>query len=142
MNTRKKIFAALFKAREKKVKLKDGAVVVFQGESPETGSPVFGLSKDREERFPLPKGTYETEDERFFKVDENSTFQGFVSKPENNSQINPQEILDGVGEMIKEFDERLEKRFAELQKKFGFDEESPELEKLLNDNEIKSNRNE
>ncbi len=54
------------------LKLSDGkSVIEFEGETPEIGKPVFGLSEDKSEKFPLPEGEHELENGEKLHVDKN-----------------------------------------------------------------------
>lgn len=88
-----------------RLKLKDGkGIVEFEGDAPEVGMPVFGLSEDKEERFPLPEGEHELEDGNKLHVDKN----GLVSEQPKKEPENVEEVKEVVAEMAKHFTEKLE----------------------------------
>lgn len=72
-------FASIFSTTQLgSMKLKDGKTkIVFEGDQPELGMPVFLLSEDKEQ-IRMPKGKHELENGVFLNVDEN----GLVSEEE------------------------------------------------------------
>ncbi|MEM1337266.1 MAG: XkdF-like putative serine protease domain-containing protein [Bacteroidota bacterium] len=104
----------------KQMKLKDGATVEFDGETPEIGKPIFGLSKDKKEKFKLPKGKYEFKEGGEVHVDEN----GLVSEAPKEEKED-KDLKEAVAEMSKQTQDALkqlnahwEAKFEQMERKF------------------------
>jgi len=150
MNTKDIIDAIrdAFKPAEVKLgslKLKDGKTkVVFDGDEPIMGQPVFFLSEDKKEKITVPQGKYETETGIFLNVDKNGLLaEEEVQEPEAE-KVEEKELetalsafLAELKEMKDEFNKDKEafkvalaaekKRNAELEAKL---EEKPAAEKI------------
>jgi hypothetical protein len=88
-----------------RLKLKDGkGIVEFEGDAPEVGMPVFGLSEDKDDRFPLPEGEHELEDGEMLHVDKN----GLVAEQPKKEPENVEEVKEVVAQMAKHFTEKIE----------------------------------
>lgn len=102
-----------------RLKLKDNKTIIeFEGDAPEIGMPVFGLSEDKEERFALPEGDHELENGEVLHVDKNGLVAEAVEEPS-------EEVKEAVAEMAKIFraemkktEDKFDVKFAELKKDF------------------------
>lgn len=113
----------------KRLKLKDGAEVEFEGDAPEVGKPIFGLSKDKKEKFKLPKGTFELENGEKLHVDENS-----LVAEEPKAPVEEPKDGETVGEMMKQMTALLSSMDKKWQNKFDQMEASFKL-KLASEQE-------
>lgn len=86
------------------MKLKDGKTkVVFEGDKPEIGMPVFLLSDDKE-KIRMPEGKHEMEGGIFLNIDKN----GLVAEEKKEDDTEVKKQVEGlVAEMKAQFDAKL-----------------------------------
>ncbi|MEM9823235.1 MAG: XkdF-like putative serine protease domain-containing protein [Bacteroidota bacterium] len=129
--------------------LKDGKTKVeFEGDEPKVGEPVFGMSEDSEEKFPMPEGSHELESGEMLHVDSN----GLVAEaPEEiEAEMSPEDkeaakeeikkLLEVVmGEVKKEVTESFDAKLSEVTKSIeSLKKEKENLEVKLEASEKKN----
>ncbi|UII80003.1 XkdF-like putative serine protease domain-containing protein [Flagellimonas sp. CMM7] len=99
------------------LKLSDGkSIVEFEGDAPEVGKPVFGLSEDKEEKFPMPEGSHELESGDMLHVDSN----GLVAEtPIEEPKVEvKEEAKNDVEESAIEMAKIFKSEMAKMEKSF------------------------
>jgi len=106
----------------KRLKLKDGAEVEFEGDKPEIGKPIFGLSSDKKEKFKLPKGTFELESGEKLHVDENSLVaeepKAKVEEPKKEGEM-VAELMSQMAGTLSAMDKKWEGKFSQMEAAFN-----------------------